>query len=127
MTVINSKILSDTTEIRIRINYLGSAPVLAGYAYELKKKDANPPIEHHTGDNQNSQDDIYPLPGAPSENVGRMAIVTSKIAAIDKDSDYEVKIEVIQDGTVTDTLVTPTRHVSANDEAQLSYDGIVFI
>ena len=126
MTLITSKIKSGVSDVRIAILYAGTAPVLAGYEYQLKTGDLNPPIDSRQGDNQNSQDDIYALPTPAGQNAGRKAVVTSKIAAMDRDSDYEVRINVLQDGTITDTLISRGK-VAANGEAALSFDIIKFI
>jgi hypothetical protein len=128
MALIKVKLIDGVSDVKIKITFSGTTPVLAGYVYELKANNSNAPIEERIGDNLSSQDDIYPLPTPIQENIGRKVVLTSKIAAIDRDSDYEVKMEVIQDGIITDTLTTPPeRHVDANGEADLSLDIIMFI
>ncbi len=125
MALITSKLAAGASEVKIKITYRGSAPVLAGYEYQLRAADSNPPVEVRQGDNRNDQDDVYPLPTPIDINRGRRAIVTSNIAAIEKNAEYEVRIQVIQDGKVTDTL-TSTGKVSASGGAALSYDMIIF-
>ena len=125
MALINSKLRENVSDVKIQITYLGSNPVLAGYEYQLKPPYSNSPLEDRTGDNQNSQADIYSLPSPIEDNIGRKIVLTSKIAAIDKDSDYTVKMDVIQDGTITDTL-TSNGNVKAKGESKLSFDIIRF-
>ncbi len=98
-------ILTAQQTVKIAISYVASPkPILAVYDYDLKVDDANPPIEHSKGDNQNSQDDSYFLPTPVQNNKGRYILVTSEIAAIDSDSDFDVIIDIFQDGVKTDTL-----------------------
>ena len=125
MALINSKLRGNVSDVRIQITYLGSNPVLAGYEYQLKPGDSNSPLEDKTGDNQNTQADIYSLPVPVTDNIGRKVVLTSKIAAIDKDADYTVKMDVIQDGTITDTLISKGK-VKADGESKLSFDIIRF-
>ena len=126
MALIETKLKADAKDVRVIINYSGTTPVLAGYEYQLKAENANQPIESHEGDNQNNQDDIYPLPSPISDNTGRKVVLTSKIAAIDADSDFIVRMDVLQDGVITDTLKSPG-HVDKDGEAKLSFDIIKFI
>src|SRR5947208_1311676 len=106
MAAIESKLLGNN-DVKIKITYSSSPkPVIAAYDYYLKDSDANPPIEHHPGDNRNSQDDIYSLPTPVNINVARYILLKSQIAAIDAPCDYEIKVEVLQNGTVTDTLLS---------------------
>ena len=91
----------------------------------MKPGDSNSPLEDKTGDNQNTQADIYSLPVPVTDNIGRKVVLTSKIAAIDKDADYTVKMDVIQDGTITDTLISKGK-VKADGESKLSFDIIRF-
>ncbi len=126
MALIETKLKADAKDVRVIINYSGTTPVLAGYEYQLKAENANQPIESHEGDNQNNQDDIYPLPSPISDNTGRKVVLTSKIAAIDADSDFIVRMDVLQDGVITDTLKS-SGHVDKDGEAKLSFDIIKFI
>jgi hypothetical protein len=125
MALIESKILPGTSDIIIEIIYKGSYPVIAGYEYQLREKDSNAILDDRGGDNISSQDDIYHLPTPSQSNIGRRAVVTSNIAALDKNSDYTVIINVYQNKTKTDTLFSYGK-VDANGKSALSYDVIKF-
>lgn len=125
MALIYSKLKDGVTDVKIEIIYKGTHPVLAGYLYQLKTDDLNTPIEERQGDNVNSQDDIYPLPTPINHNKNRKVVLTSKISAIDHDAEYEVRMNVIQDGITTDTLKSQGK-VFAHGEASLSFDMIKF-
>lgn len=125
MALKESKILADTKDIKIEILYKGTSPILAGYEYQLKEKNSNAVLDDKTGDNANSQDDVYHLPAPSMDNVGRRAVVTSKVAAADHDSDYTVIINVYQNNLITETLIA-TGKVYANGQSVLSYDVIKF-
>ena len=127
MAKITAEIKANTTELKIKITYSSNpAPVLAVYEYQLKESDSNPPVETHSGDNQNSQDDIYLLPTPSQINKKRYALIKSNVAAIDKDADFTIKIEVIQNDITTDTLLSNGK-VLANGEGVLKIDMIKFI
>jgi len=97
--------LTAINDVKIAITYRASPmPVLAVYDYDLKTSDANPPIEHKKGDNQNTKDDRYSLPTPIDTNKDRYILISSEIAAIDTDSDFDIIIEIFQDGFKTDTL-----------------------
>ncbi|MFL5763829.1 MAG: hypothetical protein ACJ77K_07800 [Bacteroidia bacterium] len=126
MAKLTSKILTGTTELKIRFTYYGQpAPVLAVYEYELNSPDSNAPLESHRGDNQNSEDDLYTLPSPSEQNKGRYAFIRSTIAAIDADSSFTVKTEILQNGKVSDTLVSPGT-VKAHGDAVQRIDVIEF-
>jgi hypothetical protein len=126
MALIYSKLKAGVTKVKIEIVYSGTNPVLAGYEYQLKEKNSNAILDDKEGDNQNSQDDIYWLPTPITDNIGRKVLLTSKIAALDKDAEYEVKMKVLQDDINTDTLISVGK-VRADGEAALSFDIIKFI
>ena len=126
MALIESKILAGTIEIKIEIIYQGTHPVIAGYDYQLKEKNSNAVIDDQVGDNVNSQDDIYHLPTPIQDNVGRRAVITSKVAAVDLDSEFSVEIKVYQNNVLIDTLVSNGK-VLISSGAVLSYDIIKFV
>lgn len=126
MALITSRLLDGAEEVKIRIRYAGSNPVLAGYEYQLKTYDTNEVLEERSGDNQEGDDDIFILPMPVAENTGRKVVLSSAVAAIDKDSDFEITMEVIQDGEVTDTLIN-TGHVPADGDSKHCFDIIKFI
>ncbi len=104
MAVFNFKIKAQNT-IKIKLNYFGNpAPVIATYLYRLKTKDSNKSVEEFSGDNQNSDDDIFSLPVPLSENKNKYIIISNEISAFNANSGYSIQIEIIQDDVVTDTF-----------------------
>jgi hypothetical protein len=127
MSKITSEIKPGTNDLKIRISYLSApSPVIAVYDFKLKISDANPPLLSFSGDNQNSADDIYTLPYPAQSNKGRYVLLQSNVGATDTDADFTIKTEVIQDGTVTDTVLSEGK-VLQDGEAVLKIDMIKFI
>jgi hypothetical protein len=91
--------LTAANEVKISINYLGTnQPVIASYTYQLKDSDANPPLEYKQGDNQNSADDVYYLPNPIASNKRRFILISSEVVAIEHDTEFEIEIDITQDG-----------------------------
>ena len=125
MALIESKLLAAVTDVKIKITYWGTRPVLAGYVYQLKSSNPDATVDEKNGDNTNSEDDIYSLPTPVADNVGRKVRLVSSVTAIDDDSDFTVQMDVIQDGQITDTLISPG-HVNKDGESVESIDIIKF-
>ena len=56
--------------IQLDIKYLGA--FTASYVYTLWEANSNAQVSVLSGNNMNSQDDIYPLPSPVGANVGRL-------------------------------------------------------
>lgn len=125
MSLIYSKLKDGVLTVKIEILYRGTYPVLAGYVYQLKADNLNMPIEQRLGDNINNQDDIYYLPTPVRDNVGRKVVLSSQVSALDHDSDFEVIMNVIQDGQVTDSTKS-TGKVLVKKDAAITLDVIIF-
>jgi hypothetical protein len=104
-------------EVIVDIKYVSkNGPIMATYSYKLKSKSSNEPIEIHTGDNQNSQDDSFYLPSPIKLNKDRYILISSEIAAIDRDTDFKIIVSVLQDNFKPEVFTIIGR-VSANNDS----------
>jgi hypothetical protein len=80
--------------------------VVAGYYLQLFEANSNNVIANYSGNNEYDDDDARTLPNTASKNVGRVLMLDTTIAAIDKQVDdmtYTVSLEIYQDGNLVDT------------------------
>ena len=88
----------------IKLNFVFRKLVLAFYAFNLYEKNSNDRvIKDKVGNNINDEDDNYQLPNPPNSNDGRIVHLMTSIDPLDVETDYEIVIEVIQDGIIIGT------------------------
>ena len=89
--------------LQLDIKYLGA--FTASYVYTLWEANSNAQVSALSGNNMNSQDDIYPLPSPVSANVGRLIDIFSTMKnASDSDMNGVVQVILTQAGNVLDTI-----------------------
>lgn len=105
MAVFDFKLIAQR-KAELQLNYFGSpAPIIATYIYRLKIKTSNTSVEERTGDNQNSQDDVFELPLPLIDNKERYIILSNELSAFNADSKYSIQLDVVQDGVITNSFV----------------------
>ena len=89
--------------IQLDIKYLGA--FTASYVYTLWEANSNAQVSVLSGNNMNSQDDIYPMPSPVSANIGRLIDIFSTMKnASDSDMSGIVQVTITQGGQVVDTI-----------------------
>ena len=89
--------------LQLDIQYLGA--FTASYVYTLWEANSNAQVSQLSGNNMNSQDDVYPLPSPVAANVGRLIDVFSTLKnASDSDMNGIVQVKVSQGGTTLTTI-----------------------
>ena len=83
----------------IKVNFIFRKLVLAFYSFNLYEKNSNERvIKDKVGNNENDEDDNYLLPNPVNSNEGRVIHLMVSIDALDVETDYEIIIEVFQEG-----------------------------
>lgn len=85
--------------LKVQIDYFG--PLTASYVYTLWEKNSNAKADERSGNNQNSQDDLYDLLSPVNENDGRIVEVFSTLANPTETQQNEiVAIKILQGDAV---------------------------
>lgn len=100
------KIDPNGATLQLEIQYLGA--FTASYVYTLWEANSNAQVSVLSGNNMNSQDDIYPLPSPVSANVGRLIDIFSTLKnATDSDMNGVVRITILQGSVELDSFDEP--------------------
>ena len=83
-------------ELKVELTFIGL--ITASYEFTVWAADSNDKIMHESGNNQNSQDDIYKLPVPIAQNDNRIIQLRTEFVGLDpiNSKQFKIKIAVYQ-------------------------------
>ncbi len=84
--------------LKASIDFYGR--LTASYVYTLWERNSNSKVDERSGNNQNSQDDKYPLPTPVNDNVGRIIEFFSTLNNSSENDEKEIVAIKITQGDI---------------------------
>jgi len=104
----------------LSVNVVFDTLMVCTYQLILRENGSNATVIDITGDNANDQDDTYQLPGQARENNGRILwAYMTVIKQNEKGGNYQLGIEIYQDGQKIDSIMTKSKRITGNNVTEI--------